>query len=320
MQRNNRNNQNKTRRSKPMLRRNTNSRNLNAQNAAGVSHRDFVRAVRKFMVFNTLPINNANSEYSYGLVNFNISGLGTPLSDLLDDYGRVYEQYRIRRVIIRCTPGRGMTNDLRLQTYVSARVDVDQQPLTATISSLKSLINAENSVTKTFVERGNIKLCDFKPQCRVNTTASLPVLPNQLNWYPIQDYNTHVWRGSTVGAFLPSDSFTPGQLTVTLSAEVDVEFRGRVTSPTLFTSEHFNQDAPPVIPDLSGSLEELKNKFLTGAYFPLEAYSFNVANIGTSVTADEILDAKFRDQSTTKTYYISQYSLESQTYEAMEYM
>jgi len=292
---------------------------LRAQNGAGVSSRDMVRAVRKFMIFSKIPINNANSEYAFGLVNFNISGQGTPLSDLLDDYSRVYEQYRIRRAIVRCNPGKGYTNDLRLKTYVTARVDVDQQPLSANISSLKSLINAENSVTKTLIEKGNQLMCDYKPQCRVDTTASLPLLPNALQFFPINDYTTHIWKGATLAAFLPEPSLEPPGIEMTISCEVDIEFRGRVSSPTLFTSEHLNQDAPPVIPDLTGTLDELRNAFLTGGFFPLEVYPFSFGDIPTGVTASMILDKKFRDQSTLKKYYISAYDTANNSYQAMEY-
>lgn len=228
MQRNN------NQRQKPRKRRHGQTNTLRAQNGAGVSHRDMIRAVRKFMVFTKIPVNNANSEYAFGLINFNVSGLGSPLADLLDDYGKVYEQYRIRRVIMRVNPGGAYNNDLRLKTYVAARVDVDQQPLGATITGLKSLINAENSVVKTMIERGNQKMCDFKPQCRVNTTASMPLLPNALQFFPINDYGAHVWKGATLAAFLPEPGLGVSGLSVTVSSEVDVEFRGRVTSPTLF--------------------------------------------------------------------------------------
>lgn len=269
------------------------------------------------MIFSKLDINNANSEYAYGVTSFNVSGMGSPLSDLLDDYGKLYEQYRIRRVIIRCTPGKGYTNDLRLKTYVTARVDVDKQDASSTISSLKALINAENSVVKTLVERGNVILCDFKPQCRVNTTASLPILPNHLQFYPVSDYTTHIWKGSVLGAFIPEPSL-PNPIALTLSAEVDVEFRGRVTNPTLFTSEHLNQDAPPATPDQAGTLAELKNGLLTGALFPISGFTFNIGNIGHSVTAEEALDCVYRDQSTMIKYVIVNYDVDNDYWAAME--
>ena len=289
---------------------------LTAQNAAGVSHLDNTRAVRKFMIFTKVPIENANSEYAYGLTGFNITGTGTPLSDLLDDYGRVYEQYRVRRVKIRALPGRGFTNALRLKTFVAARVDVDHQDTQVNISNLKSLINAENSVVKTMIEKGNILLADFQPQCRVNTTASLPILPNQLQFYPVGDYQTHIWKGAIVGAFHPESDIQLGT-SITLSAEVDVEFRGRVTAPHLYTTEHLNQTAPPVTPDLQGKLDDLRNSFLTGVYFPLDSWP-NFGNIGHTTTAEEVLDKRFRVQSTMKTYYMSSYSQENDSWEAME--
>jgi hypothetical protein len=269
------------------------------------------------MIFSKLNINNANSEYAFGVTSFNVSGTGTPMSDLLDDYGKLYEQYRVRRVRVRATPGNGYTNDLRLKTYVVARVDVDKQDSSGTISSLKALINAENSVTKTMIERGNVLLCDFKPQCRINSTASLPVLPNSLQFYPISDYNTHIWKGAVLGAFLPEPSLGRN-INLTLSCEVDVEFRGRVTNPTLFTTEHLNQDPPPAQPDQSGTLAELKNGLLTGALFPISGFTFNIGNIGHSVTAEEALDCVYRDQSTMIKYVITIYDTENDYWGAVE--
>lgn len=290
-----------------------------AQNAAAVSHVDNVRAVRKFMIFSSVEFANANSEYAFGLKAFNINGNGTPLKDLLDDYGRVYEQYRVRRVIVRASPGKGMDNDFRIKTFVAARVDVDHQDSNATVSNLKGLINAENSVVKTFASGTNIKLCDYKPQLRVNTTASLPILPNRLQFYPIGDHETHIWKGTVIAAFNPETNIQLQSKFVTLTAEVDVEFRGRVTAPSLFTLEHLNQDAPPVEPDQSGTLLELKNGYLTGTKFPIGDYSnVNVANIGHSVTAEQMLDKQYRDQSSMKIYYISSFDILNDSWGAME--
>jgi hypothetical protein len=312
-------NNNNNQRQKGRKRRRTAVNTLAAQNGAGVSGRDMVRSVRKFMVFSTIPIENSNSEYAFGLKNFNVSGAGTPLASLLDDYAKVYEQYRVRRCIVRCNPGKGFTNDLRLKSFVSARVDVDQQPLTTTVSSLKSLINSENSVTKTLIAKGNQLMCDYRPQCRVNTTASLPLLPNALQFFPLNDYSTHIWKGATLACFIPEPSISTG-VSLTISCEVDVEFRGRVTSPTLFslTTTHINQEAPPVTPDITGTLVELKNSFLTGGYFPLEVYPFSFGNIPDSVTADMILEKTFRVQATMVKYRISAYNVAANSYEAME--
>jgi len=290
---------------------------LRAQNGAGVSGRDMVRAVRKFTIFDPLKIENANTEYAYGLRSFNVNANGSPFSELLDDYSRLYEQYRIRRVIIRATPGKGFNNSMRMKTYMCARVDVDQQNDSALITNIKSLINSENSVLKTFIERGNVKLCDYQPQCRVNTTASLPILPNNLNWYPLNDYATHIWKGAIVAAFLPEPSLQAG-VSVTLTAEVDVEFRGRVSNPILFTSEYINQTLTAPVPDMTGSLDELRTGLLTGTLFPMSGFeNVHVGNIGTTTTAGQILNAHIRVQSTMIVYYISAYSQEDQTYAAM---
>jgi len=270
------------------------------------------------MVFDALPLENATTDYNYGMKNFNIFGGGSPLGAILDDYARVYEQYRVRRVIIRATPGKGFTMNRKLKTFIAARVDVDDQPGGSSVKDFKALLNAENTVVRTFAERSNIKVADFRPQCRVNTTASMPLLPNRLQFYPIGDYNTHYWKGSRICAFLP-ETLNPNECSVTLTAEVDVEFRGRVTSSVLFgVGDHINQDAPPAPPsyDVTESWLSIKNKILTGAYFPLAGFnSFNVGNLGTTVpstvqvTDQSLVGLEFRDQSNMKKYRLEAYTI-----------
>lgn len=297
------------------------------QNAAGVSKQDNVRSVRKFMIFDQCPISNATVDYNYGIKNFNVSGNGSPLANLLDDYSYMFEQYRVRRVIIRATPGKGFTMNRKLKTFVAARVDVDQQISGSTIRDFKALLNAENTVVKTFAERSNVKIADFRPQCRVNTTASMPVLPNRLQFYPIGDYRTHFWKGCTVASFLP-ETLTPNECNVTLTAEVDVEFRGRVTAPRLYDlSDHINQDASPAPPtyDLTLLWTEVKNKVLTGAYFPLSGWtSINAGNLGATVpstvqvTDQSLVGLEVRDQSDMKKYRCEAYTIDTSHWNEFE--
>jgi hypothetical protein len=200
------------------------------QNGAGVSHQDAVPQVRKFQIFTSLPFENASSDYAFGLKNFNINGNSSPWKPLLTAYAGFYEQYRIRKIKIRAQVGKGFTNDRRIKTLIGARVDVDKQPQNVTVQNLQQVNASENAVIKTFTERGNILLATFRPQCRVNTTTSNTILPNRLQFYPINDHETHVWKGMTATCMIPEPSIQANELAITLIAEVDVEFRGRISN------------------------------------------------------------------------------------------
>lgn len=278
------------------------------QNGAGVSHQDNVPQGRKFTVFTSLPFENASSDYSFGLKNFNLNGNAEPLKPILTAYGAFYEQYRVKRVKIRAQVGKGYTNDHRIQTLIGARVDVDKQPQNVTSENVQQVMASENSVIKTFTERGNILLCDYRPQCRVNTTASLPILPNRLQYFPIGDHETHIWKGCTTTCLIPNPSIQPDSLAITLIAEVDVEFRGRISNQIVFTNTTINQGVEAVPYDLEETQAELKTKLLTGVYQPLSAWPINIGNIGSSVTASEIIGLTFRRQSDMVKFEIKMYA------------
>jgi hypothetical protein len=279
-----------------------------AQNGAGVSHRDAVPNVRKFQIFEELPFVAASSDYALGMVNFNVSAGTQPFKALLTAYSGFYEQYRVRRMRVRAQVGKGYTNDRRLMTLIGSRVDVDNQPTTVNTQTIQGVNSCENTVIKTFTERGNILLADFRPMCRVNTTASLPLLPNILNWFPINDHNSHVWKGCTNTVMIPEPSLAPNTLSVTLIAEIDIEFRGRISDAVIFSHSAINQSPDEVITyDLTETQLELKNKLLTGAYQPLTAWPINIANIGTSVNSSEILGLTFRRNSDSVKFNIVMY-------------
>lgn len=308
MQRRMNNNNNNRRGAKPrrgVLRRIANGV---TQNGAGVSHQDAVPQVRKFQVFSSLPFENASSDYAFGLKNFNINGNSSPLKPLLTAYGAFYEQYRIRKVKIRAQVGKGYDNDKRIKTIVAARVDVDSQPQNVTIQNIQMVNSAENTVVKTFTERGNILLATYRPQCRVNTTASLPILPNRLQFYPIGDHETHVWKGCTTTCLIPEPSIQADSLAITLIAEVDVEFRGRINNQIIFSATTINQGVEAVPYDLEESQADLKTKLLTGVYQPLSAWPINIGNIGSTITASEIIGLTFRNNSTMVKYEIKMYA------------
>jgi len=212
------------------------TRNRLAQNGVGVSHRDNVPQVRKVILFDNLPFTNADSSFSYGLENFNIEGSSAPFNNIISQYSSVYEQYRVRRVRIRASIGNGYTNDDRLKTFVAGRVDVDNQPTAPTLANVQSLLYSENSVTKSFTERNLLLLADFKPTNRPTVTNySQPVFPNTIEWYPTNDVALHTWKGSTLAALIP-EVLAPGSRSLTITIEVDIEFRGRVTDAANFLS------------------------------------------------------------------------------------
>lgn len=279
-----------------------------AQNGAGVSHQDAVPQVRKFMIFTELPFENASSDYAFGLKNFNINGSSSPLKPLLTAYGGFYEQYRIKHVKVRAQVGKGYDNDKRLKTLIGARVDVDKQPQNVTIQNIQQVNSSENAVIKTFTERGNILLANYRPQCRVNTTASMPILPNRLQFYPIGDHETHIWKGCTATCMIPEPSIQANSLAITLVAEVVVEFRGRISNQVIFGTQSINQGVETVPFDLEEGQDALRNGLLTGAYFPLSAWPINIGNIGTTVTASEIIGLTFRRQSDMVKFEIKMYA------------
>lgn len=298
---------NSNRGTKPRRRVLARTRNGFTQSSTAASRQDNVPHLRKFQIFETLPFSNASLDYSVGLSNFNIESSSSPMKEILTSYSAFYEQYRIKKVLIRAQVGKGYTNDRRIQTLVGARVDVDKQVSGATVANVQSINASENCIIKTFTERGNILLARFRPQCRINTTASLPILPNQFQYYPINDFQTHTWKGATITCLIPEPNLSVNELQITLVAEVDVEFRGRITTPIIFNNSTINQSPQPITYDLRESQDVLRNSLLTGAYFPLTAWPINIGNIGHTVTAAEIIGLTFRRQSDMKKFEIEMY-------------
>jgi len=212
------------------------TRNRLAQNGVGVSHRDNVPQVRKILFFDNLPFTNADASFSFGLQNYNITGSTEPFASIIAEYSSLYEQYRVRRVRVRATIGRGYTNDDRLKTFVAGRVDVDNQPASSTLANVQSLLYSENTVIKTFTERNLLLLADFKPTNRPTVTNySQPVFPNMIEWYPTADVSLHTWKGTTLAALIP-EVLTPGSRNLTITVEADIEFRGRITDAASFNT------------------------------------------------------------------------------------
>jgi len=204
------------------------------QSADGVGHRDMVPQAKKWMLFTSVPYANQFGILSFGLSNINISttaaGIANTVYDrLLSNAALTYEEYRIRRVVIRGQPGNGFTNDDRIKASIFARVDVNSQPTIPDVDNLNSIISSEASVNRTFTERSNVKLVDYRPICFSTGgigASSRPILPSQVQWYNIDERGSHLWRGATVAPVIP-ETLTPNSKAITVWAEVEIEFRSR---------------------------------------------------------------------------------------------
>jgi hypothetical protein len=193
-----------------------------------------VPQAKKWLLFAQVPYENQSGDISYGLSNMNISSTAAGIASavynrLMTQAALTYEEYRVRRVVLHAQPGNGFTNDDRIKSSVFARVDVNSQPTSATLDNLNSLICSESSVNRTFTERSNVKLVDFRPICYSSGgsgASSRPILPSPMQWYNIDERSSHIWRGATVAPVIP-ESLQPGQLSVTVWADVEVEFRSR---------------------------------------------------------------------------------------------
>jgi hypothetical protein len=206
------------------------------------SHRDTVPQLRKFFVYDTIEFNNSTSEFSFGHKALNLEGAVAPFQNIIKDYSSTYEQYRVKRIRVRAQVGKGFDNDRRLKTYLAARVDVDNQNTTSTLTNLQSLLFSENTALKTFTERGNVLMADFRPLARISiSNNSQPLLNNPLQWYPTNDVSLHTWKGINLGCVIPETAILPGQLAVTITLEVDVAFRGRITDASQFPNNFIFQ-------------------------------------------------------------------------------
>jgi hypothetical protein len=208
------------------------------------------------MLFESVPITNGTSTFAYGLSNLNISTTAAGIASavynrLISTAALTYEEYRIRRTVIYAQPGQGYTNDDRIKSSIFARVDVNSQPTTATLDNLNTVICSESSVNRTFTERSNVKLADFRPICFSTGgtgASSRPILPSNCQWYNIDERAAHLWRGATLAPILPEPATLPNTKFITVWAEVEVEFRTRRPDFANFTASR-SLSAPDTIPE-----------------------------------------------------------------------
>jgi len=235
----------------------------------GVSHRDLVVQRKKYQLFSSVPFTNTTGNLAFGVANLNVSTTNAGVASaayarLMSQAALVYEEYRVRRVIVRCQPGIGYTNDLRIQSSIFGRVDVNSQPTSATLDNLNSIINSECCVNRTFTERSNVKIADFAPICFSTGgtgASSRPILNPNNQWYNIDERGAHLWRGVSVAPVIPDNSLAPNTLYVTCWLEVEMDFRSRrpdfegfttLTARTAEEQEHSDGAVPARNSTLSG--------------------------------------------------------------------
>lgn len=262
---------------------------------------------RTFMEYNQLALTNTQGDFSFGLTSFNI----TPRSDnyigsVLKSYAHLYEQYKITRCRIMAQCGKGYTNDRRIKTILVSRVDVDNQDTAQSFSTFRSLANASNAKTRTLTEKGNVVLCDFKPimfDKYYSSNATIPVLPNHLQWQRLEAMSGHQWRGAVLSVAIPETNIQPDALKITLTLEYTVQFKGRINEITPGAlSPNITTLNPPTY-DLEITEDELRTNLLTGAWFPTNI-NHSIGNIGHTVTGDDLLQERFRIQETGEVYEI----------------
>jgi len=215
------------------LRRTTNGR---TQNFAGVSHRDTVPQVRKFTSFTTCTLLNSQGSQSFGVSSLSvIPTINSSIGRSIGSYVGTYEEYRIRRIRARATCGRGYTNDRRIKTILLSRVDTNYIDTIDTWENVQAIIQSENCITKTFTERGNALIADFRPiQFSGSYPKDVPTLYSANQWYRTQDYASHTWRGGVVALILSETGIGPNEVSINITLECDVEFRGRIQESTIY--------------------------------------------------------------------------------------
>jgi hypothetical protein len=227
------------------LRRTANGR---LQNFAGVSHRDTVPQVRKFTSVTTCTLLNSTSEQSFGVSSLSvIPTANSSIGRCIGSYVGTYEEYRIRRIRARATCGRGYTNDRRIKTIMLSRVDTNYLDSVDTWENVQAIIQSENCITKTFTERGNALIADYRPiQFSSSYPKAVPTLYSANQWYRTQDYADHTWRGGVVALILSETGIQPNQVSINITLECDVEFRGRVQDSTTFVGSRLFVEQRPV--------------------------------------------------------------------------
>jgi hypothetical protein len=228
----NRNNNNRRRNRAASRRR---SPQYNSNNNPGVnvaSRRDHNVDKRRFTSFSTLPFTNIESNYAYTIVDFNIAPTAPGYREFFSGLADQWEEYKINRITIYASIGKDMTVNDKAKCLISSRVDVSRQndgsPPSATW--LRVLANAQNTTTRTFSEKNQVKIADYKPLNIVQDTTQI-FLPNRLEWFSLSDnqLSRHLWRGAIIAPMIPETNQTVFLKALTITATIYVDCRGRIS-------------------------------------------------------------------------------------------
>jgi hypothetical protein len=261
---------------------------------------------RRFLDYNQLAVTNVEGDFAYGITSFNVTPTSnTYIGNILTQYAKMYEQYRIRKVLVRAQCGKGYTNDRRIKTILISRVDVDNQSTSQTFNTFRELATASGAKTNTLTERGNVAICEYRPimfDKNFTSNDSVPVLNNNLQWNRLAGRNNHQWRGAVLGMAIPEPSLDPQELKITLTQEIVIDFRGRINEVSSTSLAEVPTLNPPVY-DLEVTPDLLRTNLLSGTYFPTNI-THSIGNIGHSVTGEDLVGNSFRIQATMDVYTI----------------
>lgn len=295
-------------------RRNVRQRNVSRRNngrpsqANGVSRRDFTVQRKVFTTYERVKLVNANNGLAFGIGFVNLrpnTNYNPYFSQLVETYGKTYEQYRLSRVRIYATPGKNMTNDVRIKSQVACRVDTDGQQMASSSEHLANILACTNTTIRMLPDARSVLLCDYNPICQaLSPSESSPdgrQLPSRLQWLAIKDLNSqnlyqyHQWFGAQIALMIPDQSWNVNDVPhLSLKISVDIEFRGRVMNGVSLTVGDLTSPKPD---EVTGTQADLRTNLLNGSYFPIDTQGINVANINGSVTDEELIGLKYRRQS-----------------------
>jgi hypothetical protein len=308
---------------------NRSARNGRSRNQNGASHFDGWTQSRTINIAKTIHTINTADDVAFGIGNVKFVPTVTDqpfLNSILNEAADMYEQYRIRRVRIYATPGKNFTNDIRIKTKVLARVDRDNFKPYSSANALGVLSSSSNTVTKLLPDCAKVLLCDFNPVCKPylpgQSTSDGRQLPPTLSWMALRDVNSNKrfsydeWLGATIGLVTPDESYQPTTSpTIALTIRLDIQFRGRIFNTVSYSSSSITLTKPS---EITGSMSDMKNSFLTGAYHPLDGFAtINVANIGTDLSINA-LGYKFRINATNIIYVVDAWDNATLTWGASE--
>jgi hypothetical protein len=162
------------------------------------------------------------------------------LTSELTALSQVYEQYRVSRLEVFATLGKGFTADNKFKIKLITRVDTGTSDITPVAANFYSFLSGQNTTQHTFENRGTVKIADMRPQTLGYGTppAYTIMLPNNLQWLELNPsyFAQQLWRGISIASAIPDESYTPGELGITLSVAATFQFRGRVIDERALTS------------------------------------------------------------------------------------